>query len=128
MKEFLMRLESFASAVLAANLLSFSASAEAVLPHLQPAAPVFERLTAENRAPTCNGFATYGATIEQTVASAVVDPLLAIVEDMARMFRPFFSDPDPKKKPHITSASVRERPVQSPSRVVKAAARERLCG
>lgn len=69
-----MRLGLFAALTLAANLLAFPGTAESAFPKLQRAEPVFEKQAMKNRPSVCNGFAGYGATIEQTLQAAVVAP------------------------------------------------------
>ena len=87
-----MRLRRLAAAALAANLLAAPVLAETNLPRLQAANPVFAKNAIKSRPSICNGFAEYGTTIERTVQMAFVDPLTNIAEDLARLFRPFFTD------------------------------------
>lgn len=124
-----MRLGRLPAAALVINLLTFPALAETSLPRMSAAEPVFAKHAIKNRPSICNGFADYGATVELTVQLAFIDPLLTITEDLARLFRPFFThattvDERPR---HRSLASKNFKP-QNPSKMVKMAARKRLCG
>lgn len=123
-----MRLGLLAALTLAANLLAFPGFAESAFPKLQRAEPVFEKQAMKNRPSACNGFAGYGATIEQTVQAAVVAPLAAIAEDIARLFRPFFADIKPVGEPTSRAIASKNYRARSPSDIVRTAERRRLCG
>lgn len=114
--------------MLAVTLLAIPAFSETALPRLQPAEPVFEKQGRKSTPPVCDGIAGYGATIEQTVQLAFVDPLISVAEDLARLFRPFFTDAEiPDEQPRRSSAAGKFKP-QSPSTMVRMAARKRICG
>lgn len=123
-----MRLRRLAAAALAANLLTVPVFAEATLPRLQAAEPVFAKHAIKNRPSVCNGFAGYGATIELTVQMAFVDPMFTIAEDLARLFRPFFSDATTAEERPGRLTMPKNFKQQSPSKMVRMAARRRLCG
>ena len=107
-----MRPESFAAGVLAVYLLTCPVIAETNLPRLQPAEPVFAKHAIKSRPSICNGVAGNGATIEHTVQTTFIDPLIVIAEDLARLFRPFFSDEatteEAKKQLEDSSESAKE--------------------
>lgn len=124
-----MRLRQLAAATLAAILLTCPAFAETSLPRMQAAEPVFRKHAIQTRPSICNTSADYGVTVAQTAQLTFIDPLLTIAEDIARLFRPFFTDataPDNSSR-YRTLASRNFKP-QSPSKIVKMAARKRICG
>lgn len=123
-----MQFRVLAAAVLAVSLLASPATAETALPRLQPAEPVFERQSRYSGSPICDGIAGYGATIEQTVQLAFVDPLVSIAEDLARLFRPFFTATEPTGERSARSYMSRNLKPQSPSTMVRMATRKRICG
>jgi hypothetical protein len=123
-----MRLKRLATADLAANLMNSPVLAETTLPRLQAADPVFAKHAIKSRPSICNGVADYGATIELTVQMAFVDPLFNIAEDLARLFRPFFTDAKTTGESARTPRTSKNSRAQSPSKMVQMAARKRLCG
>lgn len=123
-----MRLKRFATAALAANLLISPVYAETTLPRLQAAEPVFAKRAIKSRPSVCNGFAEYGATVEETVQVTFVDPLFTIAKDLARLFRPFFSDDAAADEPTRQPRAAKKIRRQPPSKIVRMAERKRLCG
>lgn len=123
-----MRSGRLAAAALAAYLLTGPVPADTSLPRLQAAEPVFAKHDIKSRPSICNGFAGYGATVEQTVQMTFIDPLFTIVEDLARLFRPFFSDEATEDDRPRRLQAVTKKRQQSPSKMVKIAQRKRLCG
>lgn len=123
-----MRASLPAAAVLAAQLTICPALADTALPRLQPPEPVFEEHDLKYRPSVCNGFAGYAATIEQTVQEALVDPLVSIAEDLARLFRPLFTDDQSTSERPQKRLTARKLKPQSPSAVIRTAERKRLCG
>jgi hypothetical protein len=54
--------------------------------------------------------------------------LVSIVADMARMFRPFFTEATAEKERPYQAAAAEKRKKRSPSNIVRTAERHRLCG
>lgn len=123
-----MRFRRLAAAAFAASLMTAPVIAGTSLPRLQAAEPVFAKHAVKSRPSICNGFTAYGATIEQTVKIVFVDPLHSIAEDLTRLFRPFFTSTigvdEPPRRPRAT----KNLKLQSPSKMLKMAERQRLCG
>ncbi len=117
-----------ATVALATNLVIIPAFADTALPPLQPANPVFEEFTINKRPSVCNGFADFGSITEQTMQLVVVDPLVSIAFDIARLFRPFFTDAATTQEASRKSAKMRRPKPQSPSNMVRVVARKRICG